>query len=112
MKLPKKGMSVVVKEMVHETLPVTLYKGVVTKVGKTTFEIGGLTPTTKPLIIMQVNGKNISSEVEFTTKIVKFNVNEFKYSWHPYNAKKTIKKLNRSSTRKLYENNHWWNIVF
>jgi hypothetical protein len=48
MKLPKKGMNVVVKETVHKTLPVTLYKGIVTKVGKTTFEIGGLTPTTKP----------------------------------------------------------------
>ena len=56
MKLPEKGMSVVVKETVHETLPVTIYKGVVTKVGKTTFEISGFTPTTKPLII-QVNGK-------------------------------------------------------
>jgi hypothetical protein len=112
MKLPTKGMHVVVKETVHETLPTTLYKGIVTKVGTHTFEIGGFTKKTKPLIIMQKNGKNISPEVQFTTKTVQFDVNEFKYSWHPYNSKKTIKKLNRSTTRKLYEDNHWWNIIF
>jgi hypothetical protein len=100
-------MSIIVKEIVHETLPVTVYKGVVTKVGKSTFEIGGLTSTTNPLIIIQVNGKPISSEVQFTDKKVKFIVNEFNYSWHPYNAKKTIKKLKKSSTRKLVEDN-WW----
>jgi len=110
MKMPKKGMSVVVKEIVHKTLPVTLYKGVVTKVGKTTFEITGFTPTTTPLIMIQVNGKNISSEVHFADKNVKFNVNEFEYSWHLYNATKTIKHLKKSYTRKLVEDN-WWLLL-